>query len=138
MRHEVFVDAGAWIAISIARDQYHQAGSEIYRSLLRRPAALVTSNLVIAEAQIAIRRAGGHRTAMRFLESLRQSSRLVKVYSDRSLEEQAEDLLARYADQEFSLTDAVSFAVMHRRGIAEAFAFDHHFLTAGFTLLPSP
>jgi len=32
--------------------------------------------------------------------------------------------------------DAVSFATMHREGVGEAFAFDRHFLTAGFTLLP--
>jgi len=29
----------------------------------------------------------------------------------------------------------VSFALMKERGIEEAFAFDHHFTTAGFRLL---
>ncbi len=75
---------------------------------------------------------------MRLLQSLRQSSRLVKVYSDAALEQQAEEILARYADQDFSLADAVSFAVMRRRKTTEAFAFDHHFLIAGFTLIPAP
>ena len=62
----------------------------------------------------------------------------MKVYSDAALEEQAEQILARYADQDFSLADAVSFAVMRRRTIAEAFAFDRHFLIAGFILIPAP
>jgi predicted nucleic acid-binding protein len=52
--------------------------------------------------------------------------------------EQAEDLLRRYREQDFSFTEAVSFAVMGQRGISEAFAFDRHFLTAGFILLPAP
>ena len=48
-----------------------------------------------------------------------------------------EEVLRRYDDQDFSLIDAVSFAVMQERNITEAFAFDHHFLTAGFALTPS-
>jgi predicted nucleic acid-binding protein len=39
-------------------------------------------------------------------------------------------------DQDFSYTDAVSFVVMKQYGITEAFSFDKHFVTAGFTLIP--
>jgi predicted nucleic acid-binding protein len=95
----------------------------------------VTTNLVITEAHIAIRRAGGHATAVAFLRSLRQSSRLVRIHSDPEIEEAAEAILGQYVDQDFSLVDAVSFAVMRQRSITEAFAFDHHFLTAGFVLV---
>jgi predicted nucleic acid-binding protein len=133
---EVFVDAGAWIALSDRGDQYHPAAVAAYRRLLSDGWGLVTSNLVVAEAQIAIRRAVGHQSAMRFLQALRQSSRLTRVYSTPSLEEAAESILARYEDQDFSLADAVSFALMQQRQIAEAFAFDRHFLTAGFVLVP--
>ena len=68
-----------------------------------------------------IRRYSGHQAAMQFLDSTRQSSRLTKVYSDAALEAEAEKLLRRYADQDFSLTDAVSFlghaTARHHRGI---------------------
>ena len=43
--------------------------------------------------------------------------------------------LDRFADQAFSLTDAVSFELMKRERIAVAFAFDRHFEAAGFGLL---
>lgn len=43
--------------------------------------------------------------------------------------------LERYADQRFSLTDAVSFELMKREKLTHAFAFDPHFVTAGFALL---
>jgi predicted nucleic acid-binding protein len=43
--------------------------------------------------------------------------------------------LARFADQKFSLTDAVSFEVMRRRSLRHAFAFDAHFQVAGFDFL---
>jgi uncharacterized protein len=132
---EIFVDAGAWIALSDRADQHHQAAVEIYRGLLNGPSRLVTTNLVVAEAQITIRRALGHQSAMRFLNSLRQSSRIARIYSDEARELTAEAILAQYADQDFSLADAVSFALMRQRQIVEAFTFDRHFLTAGFTIL---
>ena len=42
-------------------------------------------------------------------------------------------LLERFDDQDFSFTDATSFAVMRRLGIAVAFTFDDDFMRAGFT-----
>jgi len=45
--------------------------------------------------------------------------------------------LERFDDQDFSLTDAVSFAVMTKRGIREALALDRHFCVAGFSVLPT-
>jgi len=135
---EILIDASAWIAISNLRDKHHAAAVETYQRLLREHRGLVTTNLIIAETYIIIRRAGGHEPAIRFLHSIRQSSRLTRIYSNATLETQAEEILRRYADQDFSFTDAVSFAVMRERGIDEAFAFDRHFLTAGFTLVPTP
>ncbi len=134
---EIFVDAGAWIAIADRQDRYHPTATQAYQGLVRQSRTLVTSNLVIAEAHIGIRRAIGHAPAMQFLRSVHESNRLTKLYSDLALEAEAEAILARYADQDFSFTDAVSFALMHQRAITEAFAFDRHFLTAGFSLVPA-
>jgi len=43
--------------------------------------------------------------------------------------------IERFADQRFSLTDAVTFEVMRESRITHAFAFDQDFVTAGFVLL---
>ncbi|MEA1977094.1 MAG: PIN domain-containing protein [Chloroflexota bacterium] len=136
MEREVFVDAGAWIAITDARDKYHKAASELYKRLIDDQINLVTTNLVVAEAYIIIRRTGGHDPAVHFLRSIRESVRLRKIYSDARVEADAEEILERFADQDFSLADAVSFVVMRDREIEEAFAFDKHFMIAGFGLLP--
>ena len=96
----------------------------------------LTTNLVVAEAYIIIRRTGGHAQAIRLLRSLRGSPRLQRIWSDASLESRAEAILEQHADQDFSFTDAVSFAVMQERGIEEAFTFDSHFATLGFRMIP--
>lgn len=43
--------------------------------------------------------------------------------------------LERFADQRFTLADAVSFEVMRRQRLTTAFAFDDNFVTAGFEVL---
>jgi predicted nucleic acid-binding protein len=40
-----------------------------------------------------------------------------------------------YADQSFSLCDAISFEVMRRERITQALTYDRHFSVAGFTTL---
>jgi len=45
-------------------------------------------------------------------------------------------ILSKYSDQDFSYTDAVSFAIMKRQKIIKAFSFDKHFVIAGFINLP--
>ncbi len=136
MSSQIFVDASAWIAVVWNGDQHHVAAAAEYRRLVTTSTPLVTTNLIIAEAHALIRRDGGHARAMRFLESLRTTARIERVYADADLEQRAERLLAQYADHAFSFADAVSFALMQGRGISHAFAFDRHFLAAGFTLVP--
>jgi uncharacterized protein len=136
MSREIFVDTSAWIAISNVSDKYHPAAKEVYNQLIGDQRTFVTTNLVVAETYIIIRRTGGHPQAMRLLKSLRGSPRLRRVWSDADLESLAEDVLEKYTDQDFSYTDAVSFVVMKERGIEQALTFDNHFAFLGFQLLP--
>ncbi len=135
-RNNLFVDTGAWFALADRSDQYHTRAVDIYPKLLRRYDHLTTTNLVIAETYTLIRRAIGHQAAMTFLENIGASPRVIKVHADSKLEDTAENILRKYHDQDFSYTDAVSFAVMKQYGIVQAFSFDQHFTTAGFTLTP--
>ena len=135
-RNNLFVDTGAWYALADSSDQHHDEAVEIYPKLLSNYHNLKTTNLVIAETYILIRRSIGHQPAIKFLESIAASPRVTKIYSGNILEETAESILQQYQDQDFSYTDAVSFAVMKQYGITQAFCFDKHFFTAGFILIP--
>jgi len=50
--------------------------------------------------------------------------------------EEALEQFRKLANQKVSSTDCVSFALMHRRRIERAFAFDRHFAYAGLMLWP--
>ena len=45
------------------------------------------------------------------------------------------DWIHGFHDQRFSLTDAVTFALMRRERLTQAFAYDDDFVVAGFQLL---
>lgn len=136
MPRRVFVDTGAWLALADSSDDLHTTAVAAYSTILQTGARLVTTNLVVAETYNLIRRRIGHVSAMQFLQSLRASPRLDKIYSDLELETAAEVWLQRYADQDFSFVDAVSFALMQAEDISQTFAFDKHFSTAGFAWTP--
>ncbi len=135
MAAEIFIDASAWIAVSVKTDNDHQAAAEIYPNILSSYSHLVTTNLVIAEAYNIIRHELGHTKSIQFLDGLK-SSRLDKVFPDIFLEDQALKILRRYSDQDCSYTDAVRFALIQERGIREAFTFDHHFAVISFHAVP--
>ncbi len=137
MARELFVDTGAWVALADQDDKYHERAAREYPDLLKCYRRLVTTNLVVAEVYIILRKALGHTAAITFLESIRSSPRIEKVQSAERVETEAEDILRRYSDQDFSYTDAVSFALMRQRGIDTAFTFDKHFSIAGFSMMPA-
>lgn len=136
MASELFVDTGAWVALADERDEHHAAAAGAYPGFLHSYAKLVTTTLVVAETYTLLRMELGHRAAVQFLDSIAASRRIERVRVTEELENAAEDILRHYGDQDFSYADAVSFAVMRARGIREAFAFDRHFNTAGFTRIP--
>ena len=48
----------------------------------------------------------------------------------------ARELFLRYDDQSVDMTDALSFSIMERLRIREAFSFDDDFAVHGFTRTP--
>ena len=132
----IFVDTGAWYALADRTDHHHTRAIKKYPALLKQYPHLTTTNLVVAETYILIRRALGYQPAISFLQNLSSSPRITKIYSDTTLEIKAVKILEKFQDQDFSYTDAVSFAAMRELKIGNAFAFDSHFATAGFITIP--
>jgi hypothetical protein len=133
IRHQLlFVDTSAWVAVAHRADSLHMRAVAFYKHALSRYHRLITSSLIAAETYTLLRREYPAPVALQWLADLLASKKVEIVYDDRRLIEEASRLLARYADQAFSLTDALSFVIMRERGIVDAFAYDQHFRTAGF------
>jgi uncharacterized protein len=129
----IFVDTSFWIALWLPRDD-HQADAE--QLLLRHgDSSLVTSNHIRGETWTYVRRRGGHRAAVGFLERLEQTRRLQTVFVSERLELQAFRWLRRHDEREYSFVDATSFALMRSLRVKEALAFDGDFSAAGFVEL---
>lgn len=96
---------------------------------------LCTTNHVVGECYTLLRVRLGAEAGGAFLRHMRDSRVVELVFVERTWEDAAEDLLAQYADQDFSYVDAMTFVAMRRLGLQEAFAFDHHFAIAGFRLV---
>jgi len=100
-------------------------------------ATLVATNLVVAEVHASLLRRVHRAAALAFLLNVRRSPNEV-VVSIADFEDQAvHDWIQRCGDQDFSLADSVSFAVMSERSIEEALTLDHHSRVAGFRTRPA-
>lgn len=91
----------------------------------RRPSFV--TNYIEAEAHALLLRKLGRTVARQWL--LTAGLPVIAVLP--AEEQRAKDILARHADQDWTLCDAISFAVLDARRVSRAFTFDQHFRQHG-------
>jgi predicted nucleic acid-binding protein len=131
----VLTDTSALLAIANPRDQYHTGALAIVRRHVAAGGRFLGSTLVLGELHGHLLHRRGPAAARRVLAALLDDPVYEWVEVSAALVRAATSAwLERYADQRFSLTDAVSFELMRARKISVAFAYDDDFRTAGFQL----
>ena len=136
MARSIFVDTSCWVAVADRSESRHPKVVAVYEELLHGSVLLVTSDLVLAETQILLRRRLGYNAAHLFLDGVNNSPSMHLVFLDSAMELAAKGILEKFADQDLSFTDACSFAIMRANKIKTALTLDHHFSMAGFRILP--
>jgi hypothetical protein len=124
------------LALTAPRDQFHERATRIAHQFVESGGRFVGTGLVLSEFHaLLVYRAEpiAARNGVRAL--LSDPAYQWLDVSIELIDAAVASWLMRFSDQRFSLTDAVSFEIMHREKIRTAFAFDHHFVTAGFELL---
>ena len=129
-----FVDSSAFAALTVVRDVDHARAKVVRTRLTTERWRLFTTNFIVAETHALLIAREGREVAASTLREIDRSATTI-VRADEADELRAREIVYQYTDKDFSLADAISFAVMERLGIGHAFTFDRHFAQYGFTVL---
>jgi predicted nucleic acid-binding protein len=131
----VFLDTSGLIAVVNSDDQWHKKAKTVWGELLVRRTPLLTTSLFLIELGDGLSRVGERHLAVQLYDRLRNTSAVEIVRPTEELEQQGWNLFRERPDQDWGMTDCISFAVMTERSIREGFTLDHHFEQAGFVRL---
>jgi uncharacterized protein len=123
----VLWDSSAILALLDADDADHLRALDVARTIAseRRPSFI--TNYIEAEAHALLLRKLGRSIARQWL--LTGGLPVIPVLP--AEEQRARDILARHTDKDWTLCDAISFAVLDARQVQRAFTFDRHFRQYG-------
>ena len=123
----LFVDTSVWYAAADSSDTSNARA----KSILNGGEALFTTDHVLVESWTLLRHRIHRHAAERFWEGLRGGVARIEPVGTADLEG-AWQIGVSYRDQDFSIVDRTSFAVMLRLGIERAASFDDHFAVFRF------
>ena len=125
----IFVDTSVWFAANVEEEREHHIADALLTAPRNR---LVTTDYVIDEL-ITLLAARGYRPTAKALGEMLWSGALCEIiWVERSDIEIAWQVYTSFDDKTWSFTDCVSYAVMKRLQIIEAFALDDDFKQFGF------
>lgn len=129
----VFIDTGAFLARYLKQDAFHVTAVATWKKIAGAP--LFTTNYVLSETLTLLGRRAGCGFAADRGANIYASQVIEILRSSNEDEIAAIQLLRKFADQNVSFTDCISFVLMKRFHIPAAFTFDRHFLRAGFKMI---
>jgi uncharacterized protein len=133
-REIVFIDTGAFIALAVRSDPYHERAVACYDELKAANARLITALHIRIETFTFLQRQISLQVAQQWMERLDKIKELAHADASTADLPGAQAYFTKGLHK-LSLADALSFVVMKRVKCSLAFAFDHHFSSAGFRLV---
>jgi predicted nucleic acid-binding protein len=118
----LFVDTSFWYAAADKSD----ASNESAKSVLSAGEVLITTDHVLVETWTLIRYRLGRRSSEAFWAGLRGGAARLEIVNVADLES-AWEIGQMWRDQDFSLVDRTSFAVMRRLGLHRVASLDEDF-----------
>jgi uncharacterized protein len=124
----VFVDTGAWFALSVSSDPDHEA---VKRFIADNREPLVTSDYVIDELLTLFVVRQEKATGVIWLRDVLEAGAVDVVKIDGELFAEACRIYAQFFDKAWSFTDCTSYSVIQRLRIGKTLSFDGHFRQFG-------
>lgn len=129
-----FVDTGAFLGRYLPSDQFFRKAAVVWQRLEQLEERCCTSHFVLDETFTLLARRSSYRFAAQKAQAIYASPAFQILRPVIEDELGAISIFAKFADQNVSFTDCVSFTLMHKHRIRRAFSFDRHFERAGFEL----
>jgi predicted nucleic acid-binding protein len=128
----MFLDTSGLLSLLDRREPHHKLAEGLYVAASSR----LTHSYVLSEfVALAQARRFNRLSTLEYVRDLLVDPDVETVWVDQMLHEEGLDLLLHRLDKSYSLCDAVSFVLMHERGIQDALTTDHHFEQEGLTRL---
>lgn len=124
---EIFIDTSAFYALADRSDAHHLRAARYFEKNCASN-AFFTSEYVLVETWGLLNNKLGKPAADRFWDWVLLGAVALIGVAIEDLRG-ARELSKKFGDQAYSLVDCVSFRLMARFGIPNAFAFDRHFET---------
>jgi uncharacterized protein len=134
MSERIFIDTSAYYALADPDAAEHARALATFQRLTAEGAELYTTNFVAAETHGLILNRVNRDMAERVLDGL-YASRMRIMRASEGDETRARQIIRQYRDKNYSLIDAISFAVMQRLHLRQVWTYDHHFSQFGFTAM---
>jgi predicted nucleic acid-binding protein len=132
---KVFVDTAAWLALLNIDDIWHQQAKQIRLELVKQNYIFITTEFVLLEVGDALCSQVLRNNTANFLHNIYQLKSTKIITLNQDLLQSGLSLYEQRLDKDWGLTDCISFVVMQREQIQEAFTSDKHFEQAGFIRL---
>jgi predicted nucleic acid-binding protein len=133
----LFVDTSAWVALRDESDGNHSAALRAWKKIKANRVPLYSSIAVWAETITLLRRRASHESAVAFGQAFLTSPNLERIEEDAELTSDAWALFQERRELVLSFVDCLSFAIMNRLRLRQAFAFDADFKAVGYVLFPA-
>ena len=121
----ILVDTGAFYALADKSDTLHLRARNFYSGHYAE-GKFVTTDYILIETWILLKYRLGRKAAMLFWKNL--MSGMIPVFGVQRVDLiKALSISQDFKDQDYSIIDCTTFALMNRTGIVDVFAFDEHF-----------
>jgi len=118
----IFIDSSVWFALVVARDRNNSRA----KFILQSETVHVTTDHIVVETWLLLNSRYHRHAAERFWDRIRRSAAHIETAGAADLEA-AWAIGESFPDQNFSIVDRTSFAVMERLGLTRVASFDDDF-----------
>lgn len=138
MSRRVFVDTSAWMAYYLSDEPDHVRIKNLIKRLIKDHVAIITSNDIIDETVTNLIYTNS-KVTKKFIDFMSESiklQRIIQLWVDEEIQNEAFKLVQKYSEHKLSLTDATSIALIKKFSIESIISLDSDFIKVGIPTLP--